>query len=108
MLTESSKSGKGNGEHTSADRGNDLLEEELDLGDNGLNLDDQSKDNLEVGLDKGTNISLDTLEGRNDVVDDVAEVKLEADDGLLQGLNVGGGSGDELVCCDRVVSVSSH
>jgi hypothetical protein len=68
---------------------NDLAEADLDLGDQGLNLDDEGEDGLELG-DVNVDVEGQAIEDR-DTVEEVLQVDLEvnecADEGL--GIDVG-------------------
>lgn len=87
------------GIHTSLDRVDHLLEDVLNLYDNGLDLVHQGEDNLELGFCEGTRVLLGMLKDGDDVGEDVLEVELEADDGREENLGVDVVDVDELVAC---------
>jgi hypothetical protein len=75
------------------------LEADLDLGNQGLDADNEREDELEVGLNEGVGVDDEAVE-LGDAVEEDLEVGLEVDDDLEQGLGVDlGASNDGGWCC---------
>lgn len=71
---------------------NEGLEADLDLGDEGLDADEEVKDDLEVGLHEDTGVNDETVKLRSAALEDV-EVNLKLGDDLDEGLGVDVGLG---------------
>jgi hypothetical protein len=69
------------------------LEADLDLGDQGLDADDEVEDDLEVGGDEHIDVKGQAVE-RRDAVDEVLQVDLENDEEVDEGQGLGVDVGD--------------
>jgi hypothetical protein len=73
---------------------NEGLEADLDLGDQGLDADDEVEDDLEVGGDEHVDVEGQAVEGR-DAVDEGLQVDLEDNEEVDEGLSIDVGAGND-------------